>query len=101
MSVKKSAELYRKFREREPRIARSVTLRLPRAVMVMGYVDAIMYSTTHGSKAARYKHTFARGSKPLLCAAPGRNQLYLIGGRYHVTDRGIVDLTPRGREIED
>jgi hypothetical protein len=48
-----------------------------------------------------YKHKFARGSRPLLCAGPKAGQLYLIGGRFHVTDRGIVDLTPSGKEIPD
>jgi hypothetical protein len=101
MSVKRAAKLYEDFRERPARRARSVRLKLPRAVMVMGYCDVIQYRTTHGGKSVRYKHTFAPGSKPLLCAGPGRNQLFLIGGRYHVTERGIVDLTPRGRELED
>lgn len=48
-----------------------------------------------------YKHKFAKGSRALLCAGPGPNQLYLIGGRFHVTERGIVDLTPSGKEIAD
>ena len=99
--IQRAARLYRSFRERTPTRARKVTVRLPKAVMVMGTCDGILYTTTHGGKASRYKHVFAKGSKPLLCAGTGRNQLYLIGGRFHVTDRGIVDLTPRGREIED
>jgi hypothetical protein len=99
--TRKSAALYRKFREREPKVARSVTLALPRAVAIMGYCEAILYTTTHGSRAKFYKHTFAKGSRPLLCAGPRKNQLYLIGGRFHVTERGIVDLSPRGKEIDD
>jgi hypothetical protein len=101
MSVRKAAKLYKDFREATPKRAKKVTFRLPRAVMVMGHCEAILYSTTHGGKARLYKHTFAKGSRPLLCAGPGRNQLVLVGGRYHVTERGIVDLTPRGKEIED
>lgn len=100
--VRKAAGLYKRFRERTPRTAKSVTLKLPRAVMVMGHVDAILYTTTHADgRAVPYKHKFAKGSKPLLCASTGRNQLFLIGGRYRVTERGIVDLTPRGRQIAD
>lgn len=101
MSVKKAAKLYEDFRERKPRIAKRVEFSVPRAVAVIGYVDAIHYSTTHGRTAKRYAHKFAKGSRPMLCAGPGRNQIILVGGRYHVTDRGIVDLTPKGREIED
>ena len=67
----------------------------------MGYCEAILYSTTHAGVAKLYKHKFAKGSRALLCAGPGKSQLYLIGGRFHVTDRGIVDLTPSGKEIPD
>jgi len=100
-AVKRAAQLYKAFREADPTVARKVRVKMPRAVMVMGYCEFIGYSTTHGSSAKLYKHKFAKGSRPLLCAGPGRGQLYLIGGRFHVTDRGIVDLTPKGKEIPD
>lgn len=96
-----AAKLYEKFREKKATRARAVSITLPKSVMVMGYLEFVGYSTTHGGQAAMYKHKFAKGSRPLLCAGPGRNQLILVGGRYHVTERGIVDLTPKGREIED
>lgn len=101
MSVRKAKRLYEKFREAPAKRARRVTVDMPEAVAIMGYCEFVGYSTTHGGEAKMYKHKFARGSRPLLCAGPGKNQLYLIGGRFHVTDRGIVDLTPKGREIED
>jgi hypothetical protein len=31
----------------------------------------------------------------------GRNELFLVGGSYHVTERGVVDLNTRGAEIDD
>ena len=98
---RRAAALYREFRESEPTRARVIRGRWPRAVMVMGYVDAIEYSTTVGGKGRRYRHKFARGSRAMLCATPKLGALFIIGGHFHVTDRGIVDLTPRGREIED
>lgn len=98
MSVARAKKFYREFREREPTRARRFPVRLPRAVAVIGYCDAIQYRTTHGSSAVRYKHSFNKGSRPLLCT--DGKKLFLIGGRYHVTERGIVDLSPRGREIE-
>jgi hypothetical protein len=99
VSVARAKKFYRNFREIEPTRARKIRVTLPRAVAVMGYLEALMYFTTHGSKAVRYKHKFAPGSRPLLCT-DGR-RVFVIGGRYHVTDRGIVDLTPNGKEIED
>lgn len=101
MSVRKAKALYRKFREAEPGRVRKVKYDPPKSAMVMGYLEGVLYSTTHGGRSQNYKHVFAKGSRPLLCAGPGKNQLILVGGRYHVTERGIVDLTPRGKEIED
>jgi hypothetical protein len=101
MSAKKAKELYRKFREAEPGRIRRVAYDPPKTAFSMGYCEAILYTTTHNGKAVMYKHTFAKGSRPLLCAGPKKNQLLLVGGRFRVTERGIVDLTPRGREIED
>ncbi len=101
MSVRKAKKLYEDFREVAPSRIRKIRVSLPKAVMVMGYCEGLLYSTTHGRAARMYKHKFAKGSRPLLCAGPNRGQLYLIGGRFHVTDRGIVDLTPRGKEIPD
>jgi hypothetical protein len=101
VSVKKAKQLYEQFREQDATRARKIRIRYPTAVMVMGYLEFVGYSTTHNGVAKMYKHKFARGSRPLLCAGPKAGQLYLIGGRFHVTDRGIVDLTPSGKEIPD
>jgi hypothetical protein len=99
--IRKAARLYEDFREESPRRARAVRVSLPKVAAVMGHVRAIEYDTTHGGKTHLYKHTFAPGSRPLLVAGTRNGQLYLIGGRYHVTGRGIVDKDARGREIED
>lgn len=100
--IKKAARLYKSFRERAPNKVRKVTVSMPRALMSMGHVDFIGYTTTHADgRATAYKHTFAKGSKPLLAAGPGQNQLYFIGGRFRVTGRGIVDLDVNRREIDD
>lgn len=98
MSASRASRLYRAFRERKPTRARKFDL--PKAYAVLGTVDAIEYTTTHGQKAKLYRHDFAPGSKPLMGAAPGKGFIVLIG-RFRATVRGIVDLTARGREIED
>lgn len=94
-------KLHQKFRETTPTKVRKVKVDVPSALMVMGTVEFIGYRTTHQGKAVLYKHDFAPGSRPFLAAGPKRNQAFLIGGRYHVTDRGIVDLDGRGQEIDD
>jgi len=96
-----AVKLFRGFRERDPERAKRIDLIVPDALMIMGHVEFIGYRTTHGSRSALYKHDFAHGSRPLLAAGPDVGQLFLIGDRFHVTDRGIVDLDTDGNEIED
>lgn len=89
-------ELWEEFRETRPGRSQRIPIRWPKALMVMGTVRYIAYDTTHGNRYAPYKHTFARGSRPLLCAGKERGQLFLIGRNFKVTRRGIVDVDDRG-----
>lgn len=100
-ALKGALGLYRKFREAEPKRLRKVTIEVPKALMTMGRVSAIEYETTHGGKTHAYRHDFVPGSRPTLAATGKKQGLFLLGGRYHVTERGIVDLDPKGREVED
>jgi len=96
-----AVKLYRNFREREPKRVATIDIDLPDMVAVMGHVEFIGYKTTHGRKSVMYKHQFAKGSRPLLAAGPDIGQAFLIGDRFHVTERGIVDLDADGNEIDD
>lgn len=97
--IRSSAALYKEFREESAERARRVDFKVPHAVAVMGQVEFIGYMTTHAGRTHLYVHQFAPGSRPILGAGKGRNQAFLIGGRYRVTDRGIVDFGPSGREV--
>lgn len=97
--LKQAARLYRAFREAPPREVKRLRVSIPKAVAVMGYCEFVGYLTTHRGKAALYIHEFAPGSRPLLCAGSGRGQLYLLGGRFKVTGRGITDQDLRGRIV--
>ena len=99
--LERAARLYKGFREAAPRRAGEVRIKIPKVVMVMGHVNAIEYDTTHAGKTHIYRHRFAKGSRPILCAGTRDAQLYLVQGRYRVTARGIVDLDPNRREIDD
>lgn len=98
--IRNSAALYEEFREEPPQRARAVNYKVPKAVAVMGRVEFFGYVTTHAGKTHLYVHQFAMGSRPIFAAGKGRNQAFLIGGRYRVTDRGIVDFGPGGREVK-
>ena len=97
-SLARVARLFRGFRLRSPRSATSVHVVLPEAAIVMGTVRAIEYEMPHGRRGVLYRHEFAKGSRPELAAGPDPCQLVLVGGHYKVTERGIVDLHPSGRE---
>ena len=100
MKTRRRAAAWLEGFHEEPVSARTrrLTLPSPRVIAVMGSLDAVPYTATVGGRTVRFKHTFARGARPLL-ATDGKH-LFIIGGRFHVTARGIVDLSPRGRERE-
>lgn len=100
--LRRATKLYKAFRETAPRNTRRVTVRVPKgkALARMGVCEFIGYMTTHQGRPALYVHHFAPGSRPAMYAGTSRNELYLVGGRFHVTGRGITDLDARGREID-
>lgn len=95
----RAGRLYRAFREDAPREVKRLRVSIPKAVAVMGYCEFVGYLTTHRGKVALYIHEFAPGSRPLLCAGASRGQLYLLGGRFKVTGRGITDQDQAGRMV--
>jgi len=93
-------KIYRDFREAEPSKVVKGALDVPKALATIGPVEFIGYGTTHGRRSMPYIHTFAEGSRPMLAAGAKRNQLFLVGGRYTFTRRGITDLDARGRAVD-
>lgn len=63
----------------------------PDAVLVVGECDGILYTTVRDGEVESYIHRFRKKSRPLLCASPDGKTLYLLGGAYSFTERGIVD----------
>jgi hypothetical protein len=96
--MRRAEALFRGFRLRGPRSVRAMNGDLPPVAIEMGKVRGIAYEMRRGRQTILYWHEFAEGSEPVLGAAPGRAGLVLLGGRYHVTRRGIVDLRASGRE---
>ena len=63
----------------------------PKAALAVGPCLGIMYSTVRDGRAEKYVHRFGAKSRPLLAASADGTQLYLLGGAYNFTERGIVD----------
>jgi hypothetical protein len=96
--INRAAALYRDFREAEPQRASLLDIDLPRAVAEVGVCQFIGYLTTHAGRSQAYVHGFAKGSAPSLYSSGRRGELFLFGGRFRMTARGIVDLRADGRE---
>jgi hypothetical protein len=90
--LNRAVGLYRKFREAEPRYVDTVRVNpTPPALMEIGKLDGVLYTTTHGGKKTAYIHRFSGASKPTLAADGKGRRLYVIGGKYNFTADGIVD----------
>jgi len=65
----------------------------PRALVKLGQLEAVAYSTNKGGERATWEHEFAEdgGRKPVLAMDPDTRRLHIVGGDYDVEDRGIVD----------
>lgn len=96
-SLEQAADLYRDFRGMEP--DQVVYEQLPGEInaMHMGTVAGIAYDTVRDGKSEKYYHAFKPWAGPSLNASADGRTLILTGGKFEVTDRGIVDM-PKGRK---
>lgn len=57
----------------------------------IGTLDFVGYTTKRDGKIESYKHDFAKHARPLLATSHDGHALYILGGEYRFTARGIVD----------
>jgi hypothetical protein len=58
----------------------------------MGPVVGIAYEAKRDNETKQYFHEFKKSARPNLVARDDGKQLYIDGGKYKVTDRGIEDM---------
>lgn len=64
----------------------------PPFLVGVGELEAVRYiSDKFDGTKRHYHHSFKQRSRPILAVHPDGAPLYVVGGRYHVDDRGIVD----------
>lgn len=63
------------------------------AVTVIGKLDGVLYTTVRDGRIERYQHKFAAADAPVLCVDASGRQLFVIGGAYDFTEKGIVDAS--------
>jgi len=58
---------------------------------VLGEIPELHYIAERDGEVFQFHHEFKEASRPLLVVSFDGLQLMIAGGRYNVTDRGIVD----------
>lgn len=98
-AIRRAARLYSDFTGHDDVSVQKIRVPArPKTMLAIGQVDGILYSTVRDHVAERYIHEFKGKARPLLLASPDGTQLFLLGGAYDFTERGIVDRrTPRRR----
>lgn len=79
------------FTGHEARRMKTVKVPTAKAALEVGPCLLIGYETTRDGKRENYVHRFASHARPLLAASSDGRTLFLLGGAYRFTDRGITD----------
>lgn len=87
-NVTRAARLYQSFHEAAPTQVQRVKHRDVKEAMALGRLDSVTYQTPDGKL---YRHRFIGAARPILAASHDGRQLIVLGGRYRMTWRGIVD----------
>jgi hypothetical protein len=68
---------------------------IPEVLVAIGTIDGILYSTVRDGEVERYIHKFVAKARPTFAVSPDGKQLFMLGGAYNFTERGIVDKTTK------
>lgn len=91
-TVQRAAKLHADFTGEPARIVGRVEVPdVDEVLTVVGRCNAIAYTATRDGETAQYQHEFRARSAPTLAVSADGRRLYLIGGAYRFTDRGIED----------
>jgi len=94
--VDQAADLYERFSGHDPEAIGRINIpKIPRVGVAIGEVDGILYSTIRDGKFEKYIHKFHKKDRPMFIVSPDGKQLFLIGGNYTFTERGIVDASDK------
>jgi hypothetical protein len=94
--VARAADLYERFSGHDAEeIGRIQIPDFPKVGVAIGDVDGILYTTVRDGVEEKYIHKFHKRDKPLFVVSPDGKSLFLIGGNYTFTERGIVDKSDK------
>lgn len=91
--VRRAIRAFEDFKGEKP--ARLRRARLPDRDVTgweMGPMVGVAYEARRDGKTSQYFHQFGKSARPRLIAQDDGRKLYIEGGRFRVTDRGIEDM---------
>lgn len=94
--VLRAARIFEQFTGHGAEEVGTVDYPAPKVLAIVGDLDGVLYTTVRDGITERYKHEFAARDKPMLCVSP-EGRLYIVGGHYRFTERGIVDKSDKSR----
>jgi hypothetical protein len=87
----RAAKLFSDFTGHDAEPFARARIELPSVALVVGRCDGVLYTTMRDGEREKYIHRFKAKDAPALCASPDGRTLFLIGGNFEFTERGIVD----------
>jgi hypothetical protein len=90
--IEQAAKLSQDFHGSAATRVTRVAMPAQTVAMVLGTLEGVIYRTPEGTK---FLHEFRGTARPRLAATHDGAQLIVQGGRYRMTDRGIVDQSKR------
>ena len=94
--IHRANQLYESFSGEPGKvIGRTSAPKMPDTLVAIGRVTALEYDARRDRKMNRYRHEFAAHAQPLFAVNPDGKSVWLLGGSYSFTERGIIDFRPR------
>jgi predicted polyphosphate/ATP-dependent NAD kinase len=93
-AIRKAADLYERFSGHDAEVVGKVSVpNVPTVGVSIGTLDGVLYTTVRDGVTEKYIHKFKAKDKPLLVVSPDGSQMFIVGGGYDFTERGIVDAS--------
>ena len=93
-AIRKAADLYERFSGHDAEVIGKVRVsQMPKVGVAIGTLDGVLYTTVRDGVTEKYIHKFKAKDKPLLVVSPDGRHMFIVGGGYDFTERGIVDAS--------
>ena len=90
--IKSATRLYEDFTGQEPEEISIVDKpEMPDVLLAIGRVTGLMYETVRDGQLEDYIHEFSGKARPTFAVSHDGKRLFMLGGAYNFTARGIVD----------